>query len=126
MITPMQNSNLVRVTLTLDPLDVDLLDRLAKLEGRNRSQEMRGILEQVRPVLTATVSAFEAALAQRDRFDKVAASAALSGLEELGPELENLTKQFLGAMARMEGAAAVSEAQAGEADAPASNTGATE
>lgn len=115
MITP---SRMVRVSLTLDPIDVDLLDRLARLEGQNRSQEMRGILEQVRPVLTATVAAFEAALKQRDAFDLKAAEAASQGLAALIPEIDLLAQQYLGAMARLEGAQA--------AHAPASNTGATE
>jgi len=122
MITPTPQANLVRVTLTLDPVDVDLLDRLAKLEGQNRSQEMRGILAQLRPVLLATVEAFEAALAQRDKFDQVAATAAIQGLEELLPEVEEMARRYMGAMSRLEGSAAAAEA----ADAPASNTGATE
>lgn len=122
MIVPTKQANLVRISLTLDPVDVDLLDRLGKLEGRNRSQEMRGILEQLRPVLTATVAAFEAAFAQRDKFDAVAATAAIQGLEELLPEVEKMARDYMGAMSRLEGSAAAAEA----ADAPASNTGATE
>lgn len=106
-----------RVTLTLDPIDVDLLDRLGVLEGRNRSQELRSILEQVRPMLAATVEAFEAALKQRDAFDEKAREAAVAGLTEILPEIENLSRQYLGAMARIEGAQA--------AQAPGSNTGAT-
>ena len=122
MITPSKQPKLVRVTFTLDPLDVDLLDRLAKLEGQNRSQELRGIFDQLRPVLTATVEAFEAALAQRDKFDAAAATAAVEGLQELLPEAEEMARRYLGAMARLEGSAAASGAD----DAPASNTGATE
>lgn len=122
MITPPERVNLVRTSLTLDSVDVDLLDRLARLEGQNRSQEMRGILAQLRPVLLATVEAFEAALAQRDKFDQVAATAAIQGLEELLPEVEEMARRYMGAMSRLEGSAAAAEA----ADAPASNTGATE
>lgn len=124
MIVPTKQPNLVRISLTLDPVDVDLLDRLGKLEGRNRSQEMRGILEQLRPVLSATVDAFEAALAQRDKFDAVAATAAIQGLEELLPEVEKMARDYMGAMSRIEGAAAVAAAE-NDDDAPASNTGAT-
>lgn len=122
MITSTKQPGLVRVTLTLDPVDVDLLDRLARLEGQNRSQEMRGVLGQLRPVLVATVEAFEAALVQRDKFDEVAASAAISGLEELLPEVEELARRYMGAMSRLEGSAAAAAAE----DAPASNTGATD
>lgn len=122
MITPVKQSNLVRVTFTLDPLDVELLDRLAKLEGQNRSQEMRGVLGHLRPVLLATVQAFEAALAQRDRFNAVATTAAVVGLGELVPEVEELARRYMGAMSRLEGSAAAAAAD----DAPASNTGATE
>ena len=122
MITSTKQPGLVRVTLTLDPVDVDLLDRLARLEGQNRSQEMRGVLGQLRPVLVATVEAFEAALVQRDKFDEVAATAAISGLEELLPEVEELARRYMGAMSRLEGSAAAAAAE----DAPASNTGATD
>ena len=121
MITPSKDPRLTRVTLTLDPVDVDLLDRLALLEGANRSLEMRRILEHLRPMLLATVEAFEAALEQRDKFDAAAASAAVSGLEELLPEVEEMSRRYIGALSRLEGAAAVA---AGD-DAPASNTGAT-
>lgn len=122
MITPTKQPGLVRVTLTLDPVDVDLLDRLARLEGQNRSQEMRGVLEQLRPVLLATVEAFEGALAQKEKFDAAAATAAIEGLQELLPEVEEMARRYMGAMSRLEGSAAAAAAD----DAPASNTGATE
>ncbi len=96
--------------MTLDPVDIDLLDRLARLEGLNRSEEMRSILRQVRPMMKATVEAFEAALAQRDLFDQAAADAAVVGLEQLLPEVEELSRRYAGAMSRLEGAAAASEA----------------
>lgn len=119
MITP----HMKRVTLTLDPIDVDLLDRLAALEGQNRSQELRSILEQCRPMLAATVEAFEAALRQRDAFDEKAREFAVQGLQGLLPEVEALTNQYMGAIARIEGAAAAASASGDEA--PGSNTGAT-
>lgn len=124
MITPYERPNLIRTSLTLDPIDVDLLDRLGKLEGRNRSQEMRGILEQLRPVLLATVEAFEGALAQKEKFDAAAATAAIQGLEQLLPEVEQMARDYMGVMSRLEGAAAVAAAE-NDDDAPASNTGAT-
>ena len=122
MITPTNQTNLVRVTLTLDPVDVELIDRLGKLEGMNRSQEMRGILLHLRPMLVSTVEAFEGALAMRDKFDAAASAAAVAGLEELLPEVEELARRYMGAMSRLEGSAAAAEAN----DAPASNTGATD
>jgi hypothetical protein len=109
MITP-KDGTVSRVTMTLDPVDIDLLDRLARLEGLNRSEEMRSILRQVRPMMKATVEAFEAALAQRDLFDQAAADAAVVGLEQLLPEVEELSRRYAGAMSRLEGAAAASEA----------------
>ena len=113
-----------RVTKTLDPVDVDLLDRLGALEGRNRSEELRSILEQCRPMLAATVTAFEAARDQREAFDVIAQQAAVQGLLEALPEVEKLSQQVMGAMARIEGASAAAAAAAGD-EAPGSNTGAT-
>ena len=99
-----------RVSVTLDPADVALLDRLAAAEGGTRSSELRSILGQLRPTLTATVVAFEAALAARDRLDAVAAEASAGELQALMPELERVQSTVLGALSRIEGrAAAVGE-----------------
>jgi len=127
MITP-DTRRMKRVTMTLDPVDVDLLDRLGALEGRNRSEELRSILEQCRPMLAATVSAFEAARDQRDAFDLAAQELAVQGLLVALPEIEKLSQQYMGAMARIEGAgtaAAAAAAAAADDEAPDSNTGAT-
>ena len=127
MITP-DSRRMKRVTMTLDPVDVDLLDRLGVLEGRNRSEELRSILEQCRPMLAATVSAFEAARDQRDAFDLAAQELAVYGLLEALPEIEKLSQQYLGAMARIEGAGAAAAAaaeSAGTEKPPSSNTGVT-
>ena len=113
---------MIRVSLTLDPVDVDLLDRLAKVEGRTRSAEVRDILEQFRPMLQATVEAFEAALEHRLKLDDAMARAALEQLEAVMPEVEKLQHAYLGALSRIEGAAAAKAAES----APASNTGATD
>jgi hypothetical protein len=118
MITP-TNQGMKRVTMTLDPIDVDLIDRLGRLEGRNRSEELRSMLIEMRPMLQATVEAFEAALRKRDEFDQKAAEAAAGGLMALLPEVENISAAYLGAISRIEGAQAAG-------DAPASNTGATD
>ena len=123
MITP-ENARMKRVTMTLDPIDVDLLDRLAVLEGRNRSEELRSILEQCRPMLAATVTAFEAARDQRDAFDVAARELAVQGLLVALPEIEKLSQTYMGAMSRIEGAAAAAAAVADD-EAPGSNTGAT-
>jgi hypothetical protein len=119
-------TSIARITVSIDPIDVELLDRLAALEGLNRSAELRGILREVRPMLMATVEAFESALAQRDEFTKAAANAAVVGLESLMPELQRLQEAYLGAMSRVEGEAAAARAAAGdEPETPASNTGVT-
>lgn len=124
MVTQNLPGGVVRVSLTLDPIDVDLIDRLAKLEGMNRSQEVRGMLQQLRPMLRQTVESFEAALAQRDAFDQKAAEMAIKGLEDLLPEVEALSRQYIGALSRIEGKGAAAAA-ASDDQAPGSNTGAT-
>ena len=112
-----------RVTVALDPVDVDLLDRLARIEGSNRSAELRSVLRELRPVLQQTVSAFEAALKTRDEFAaKVAAYASATEVQELMPEVERLQSVLLGSLARLEGAAAAREAAAGQ-DPRSSNHG---
>lgn len=120
MVIPNPPGGVVRVTLAFNPIDLDLLDRLARLEGLNRSQELRGMMQTMRPMLQQTVEAFEAALAQKDAFDQKAAEMAVTGLEDLIPEVEQLSRAYMGAMARIEGKGA---ARADEA--PGSNTGAT-
>lgn len=110
MVLP-DETKLMRVSLTLDPVDVDLLDRLAKLEGANRSIEVRGILESIRPTLRATVEAFEAAIQQRDEFVKKTAQQGLEDLQELMPEMERIQTTMLGALSRLEGAATARAAE---------------
>lgn len=114
----MQESGVARVTVALDPVDVDLLDRLARLEGSNRSAELRGILAQLRPVLRGTVEAFEAALRARDNLTAAAAAAKASELQAIAPDVEKLQNSYLGILARLEG-----EAAAAEHDPRASNHG---
>lgn len=111
---------LVRVTVTLDAVDVDLLDRLAKLEGLNRSSELRSMLTQLRPILRQTVHAFESAVHARERLDEAAQTATLSEFEAIMPEVERIQNAYLGAMARLEGTAA-----AAAADPRPSDTGVT-
>lgn len=103
MVTP---NGIVRVTVALDPADVELLDRLAALEGSNRSAELRGILAHLRPMVRSVVEALEAALRTRDEFARVAGEAAAAELLELVPEAVRVQNAMLGAMARLEGAAA--------------------
>lgn len=115
-----QNDNgMVRVTVTLEPTDVALLDSLARLEGSNRSAELRGLLAQVRPVMATLVRTFEEAERQRKQLDAAMVSATVSEMESILPEAEDLSRRFMGMIAKLEGAATA-------ADAPASNTGATE
>lgn len=122
MITRAPGPGLVRCTLTLEAVDVELLDRLARLEGLNRSQEVRGMLAQMRPVIRATVEAFEAALAQREKLEKVAAEAAAGELQAILPDVQRMQGQYLGVLARLEGEAAAAAAR-DEQDPRASNHG---
>ena len=112
----------MRVTVALDPVDVDLLDRLAALEGSNRSAELRQMLAALRPQLRAVITAMEAAVRVRDDLTIAAANAGAAELEELLPELDRIQNVMLGAMARLEGAAAV-RAAADEPDPRPSNHG---
>ena len=100
----------IRVTLTLDPVEVALIDRLASLEGSNRSQVMRMFLGEARPMLRQTVEVLEAALRQRDDLLSLVGQASIAGLEGLLPEVEKVQNAVLGSMARLEGALAVHEA----------------
>lgn len=128
MVIPDADSrNMMRVTVTLDPIDVDLLDRLAKLEGQNRSAELRSLLIQLRPMLRQTVAAFETAVRHRESLEAAAAGASISALQEIVPEAERLQNAYMGILARLEGLAAASgnPKDDGPDDAPASNTGAT-
>lgn len=112
------DNGLVRVTVTLHPIDVALLDAMAKFENKNRSAELRGMLEQFRPMLQQLVATFTDADRQRSALDQAMANATLSELEAIQPEVEDIGRRFLGALAKLEGH--------GAASAPASNTGATD
>ena len=101
-----QRAGLVRVTVTLDGADVELLDRLAALDGGNRSSELRSMLQQMRPTLRATVEAFEGAVRAQEALTAAAGAAEVSKLQQLLPEAERLQDAYLGALARIEGLAA--------------------
>ncbi len=122
MFTP---ENLARVTVTLDPVDVDLLDRLGKLESLSRSAELRGILAQFRPMLRQTVEAMEAVARQREAFDDTVAAASMEQLASLMPEVERLQNAYLGAFSRIEGAAAVAAAREDSDPRPSNHGGHT-
>ncbi|WIE56337.1 ribbon-helix-helix protein, CopG family [Curtobacterium sp. MCBD17_003] len=100
------NSNVARVTVALDPRDVDLLDRLSVLEGSNRSAVLRSLLAEVRPMLSQTVDAFERAQALRGELDRAAAEAFISDLQAVQGNVEAAGDQYLGAIAKLEGLAA--------------------
>lgn len=114
------DNGLWRVTVTLDPEDVQLLDALAGFEGLNRSAELRGLLAQVRPIMRQLVETFTLASQQRDALDRAMVGATVSELEAIAPEMDEIAKRFMGTLAKLEGHAA------SVGDAPASNTGATE
>lgn len=99
-------NGVARVTVALDPVDVDLLDRLAALEGSNRSAELRSMLGSVRPIMKQVVESLESALRTRDEFTKAAGVAAVGELLELMPEVNRIQSTMIGALARLEGAAA--------------------
>lgn len=111
------------MTVALDPVDVDLLDRLAALEGSNRSAELRSMLASLRPTIRQVVEALEAALRTRDAFTQAAGAAAADELLELLPEVERIQNVMLGSLARLEGAAAVRAARATDEEPPSSNHG---
>lgn len=109
MITPAPDG-LRRVTLTLDAVDVDLLDRLAALEGLNRSAELRTVLHALRPTMAATVDAFEKAKEQRTELVRAASELGVEELQAVMPEVERLHDTYLGVLARFEGVVAAAEA----------------
>lgn len=92
----------MRVTVTLDPADLDWIDRLAALEGKNRSEELRTLFAQLRPGMRATVLAMEAALKARDKIAPAAMQAAVDQLAGLLPDAEGVGGDYLAAMARIE------------------------
>lgn len=97
----------IRVTLSLDPVDLDLVDRLATLQDLNRSEQFRQILASARPMFRQTVETLEAASRQRDDLLRIFGEAEVLGLSELAPELDRVQGAVLGAMSRLEGALAV-------------------
>lgn len=100
----------IRVTLSLDPIDVDLVDRLATLTGSNRSEQIRQFLGEARPVLRQTVEILESALRQRDQLSAVFSEAQIAGFSALLPEIERVQDAVVGSMSRIEGALAAHEA----------------
>lgn len=113
----------MRVTLSLDPVDVALIDRLAELEGSNRSAELRSMLGQLRPMLRQIVEALEAAMRTRDEFALEAGKAALGEFAELLPEVDRVQNAMLGALARLEGSAAARAVSETDQDPRPSNHG---
>lgn len=101
---------LVRTSFTLPEEDVRLLDRLAGVEGKNRSETLRMLLDQIRPMLEQLVSTFEAAHASRAALLEEIAAASVEDLEVLAAEVERLDRQVVGALSRIEGALTAREA----------------
>lgn len=108
MLIPVNRSGdgVARVTVALRPESVDLLDRLAALEGSNRSAVLRSLLQEVEPMLRTTVDAFEGALRARKGLDEAAASALVSELQAAAEQAEKGRDQFIGALSVLEGRAA--------------------
>lgn len=101
---------LTRITLTLDPVDVALIDRLAALQDLNRSEQIRQFLGQARPMIRQTVEVLEAALRSRDEFLDVWSQAELTGLQDLMPEVEKVQSSVIGSLSRLEGGLAAQAA----------------
>jgi len=114
-----------RITLSLDPVDVDLLDRLSALTGSNRSEQMRQFMAEYRPMLRQTVELLETALKQRDALLRVVGEAGDAGLGELLPELERVQNVVLGSMARLEGRLAAEQAREDSDPRPSNHGGHT-
>lgn len=110
MITQEAGAELVRVTLTLNRVDVELLDQLADLEGSNRSAEVRGILAGMRPSIEGVVKAFHAVAKSREQLQSQLLAATASDLEAIRPDIEAIQGKFVGLVARLEGAEAAREA----------------
>lgn len=105
-----------RVSLSLDPEHVELLDRLAAAQHSSRSAEVRTILEAARPVLESLVTTMEAVIHQKARVDEAIRGATEREVVGLMPEIERIQQTFLGVMSRLEGqAAAAAEHEAGAA-----------
>lgn len=103
------DNGMARVTVTLEPDQVRLLDRMAKVQQSSRSAELRSIIEAARPTLESVVQAFEGFVTQQGRMDEAIRTASERELAALLPELERIQSTFLGVMARLEGAAAVAD-----------------
>lgn len=97
-------------TLTFDSVDVDLLDRMAAVQGGNRSAVLREILAEFRPMFRQLVETLEAAQRQKDQFLESVGASALAEMLALEPEVEKIQNAALGAMARAESALVALEA----------------
>lgn len=110
MITQDGGGELVRVTLTLNRVDVELLDQLAALEGSNRSAEVREILTGMRPSIAGVIRAFHAAAKAKEQLQTQLLAATASDLDAIRPDIEAIQQRFVGLVARLEGAEAAREA----------------
>jgi Ribbon-helix-helix protein, copG family len=107
---------IVRTSVTLDSIDVDLLDRLAKTQGLNRSQQLRQFLAEARPMLRQAVETLEAAMRTRDDFLVHIASTHGEALDAVMVEIEKVQNVALGSLARLEGAMTAQESKGLDAD----------
>lgn len=103
---------LIRTSLTLPEEDVRLLDRMAAHDGKNRSEMMRSLLAELRPMMTQLIDTLDAAKANRETFMGAIGAATLSEFEVLRVEAEKLDRQVVGALSRVEGALTAREAAA--------------
>lgn len=106
---------LIRTSFTLPEEDVRLLDRLAALDDKNRSEMLRYLLEQMRPRMEQLVDILEMAKSNRDALLGEIGEATLAELDAIMPEVDRVDASVLGALSRLEGAMA---AQAAEVEDP--------
>lgn len=103
---------LIRTSLTLPEEDVRLLDRLAALDDKNRSEMVRFLLAELRPRLSQMVNILEAAKNTREALLTEIGTATMAELEALIPEVEKIDQQIIGAMSRIEGSLTAQQAEA--------------
>lgn len=104
-----RDQGMVRVTITLLPGDVELLDRVAALDGDTRSGLIRHMIESARPHLQNIAKAYGLLDQRRSDLEEALHSAGVKELEQIVPEVRELEAKTRGALAKLEGARAASD-----------------
>lgn len=101
------NRKLVPISVTLDPADIALLDRLAALDETSRSAALRTLLAGSRAALIEMVGILEDAVQARESLDETLAESVLT---DFLPELQKLSNMMLATSAAIEGQNEAAEA----------------